>query len=350
MTRTTSALRNWSATAGLATLLVIVLLALLAPVLAPSRPEDTFPNRAFAPPMRIHLRDSSSIRAPFVYRQVLDDRVERRFHEDRTGVLPLRWFAGGQFVSLDRGEPLLLLGGDGFGRDVLSRLLYGARMSLGVTLLGALGALLLGTAIGALAGSLSGRTDAVLMLVADFVLVLPGVYLVLLLRALLPLVLSTLELFWLMAVFFAVAAWPHVARGVRAIVAAERARDYAEAARAAGAGPLRLARHLLPAARGFLLIELVLLIPALLVAEATISFLGLGFPESTPSWGTMLQDAGNISGLLSAPWTLAPAGALFVVVLSVQLAGGTRASENYLFTLTQPMPSVAGASGAVVPR
>ena len=134
-----------------------------------------------------------------------------------------------------------------------------------------------------------------------------------------------------MALLFAAAAWPHVARGVRAIVAVERRRDYAEAARASGAGPVRLARHLLPAARGFLAIELVLLVPALLVAEATISFLGLGFPEPAPSWGTMLQEAGNINGLVSAPWTLAPAVVLFVVVLSVQLVGGASASENYLF-------------------
>ncbi len=345
MTGRTRATRDRGAVVGLAALLIIALMAILAPVLAPHRPGDQFADRAFAPPMRIRVRDNSGFRAPFVYRQTLEDRLERRFREDGTSARPLVWLAGGRLVALDGGEPLLLLGGDALGRDVLSRLLYGARLSLGVTLIGALGALILGAVIGALAGSISGGTDVLLMLVADFVLVLPGVYLVLVLRAMLPQTMSTQEVFWLMALLFAIAAWPHVARGVRAIVAAERRRDYAEAARAAGAGPLRLARHLLPAARGFLLVELVLLVPALLAAEATISFLGLGFPEPAPSWGTMLQEAGSISGLISAPWLLTPAVALFVVVLSVQFAGGARASNNYLFPVKRRMPSVAGGSG-----
>jgi peptide/nickel transport system permease protein len=168
------------------------------------------------------------------------------------------------------------------------------------------------------------------MLVADFVLVLPGAYLILVLRGVLPQVLSSSEVFALMAVLFAIAAWPHVARGVRAIVAVERTREYADAARAAGAGPLRLIRHLLPAARGFLAVEAVLLVPALLVAEATVSYLNLGFPEPDASWGTMLRDAANIRVMAEAPWMLAPAAALFLVVLGVQLVGAARDSATVL--------------------
>jgi peptide/nickel transport system permease protein len=106
---------------------------------------------------------------------------------------------------------------------------------------------------------------------------------------------------------------------VRAIVKSERAREYAEAARAAGAGPWRLVRHLLPAAKGFLAVEIVLLVPALLVAEATISYLGLGFVDAQASWGTMMQDAANGPVLAEAPWMLAPAIAVFIVVLAAQL-------------------------------
>jgi hypothetical protein len=135
------------------------------------------------------------------------------------------------------------------------------------------------------------------MLAADFLLALPGAYLVLVLRGVLPPVLETGEVFVLIAALFALSAWPHAARGVRAIVASERARDYALAARAAGAGPWRLAtRHLLPAARGFLAVEVVLLVPALLVAEATVSYLGLGFSDTQASWGTMMQDAATRPG------------------------------------------------------
>ena len=234
--------------------------------------------------------------------------------------MPIAWFSHGRLVSLaDEREPLLLLGADALGRDILSRLLYGAQLSIGVVLAGVFGALAIGGLAGAIAGSLGGPADSILMLIADFLLVLPGAYLVLVLRSLLPEVLSTTEVFVLMAALFAIAAWPHTARGVRAIVQTERRRDYAEAARAIGAGRFRLARHLLPAASGFLAVEIALLIPALLIAEATLSFLGLGFPEPRPSWGTMLQEAANIRVIDEAPWMLAPAAALFLVVLSVQL-------------------------------
>ena len=176
------------------------------------------------------------------------------------------------------------------------------------------------------------------MLVADFIVVLPGAYLVLVLRGLLPIVLEPDTVFVLMTGLFAVSAWPHVARGVRAIVAAERTRDYAEAARASGAGPLRVAWHLLPAARGFLAVQIVLLVPALLVAEATVSYFGLGFVEPTASWGTMLQDAGNVALMADTPWLLAPAVAIFVVVLSLNLLSGARA-EHALFAESAPISS-----------
>jgi len=136
--------------------------------------------------------------------------------------------------------------------------------------------------------------------------------------------------FSLMAVLFAAAGWPGVARGVRGIVVTERARDYAQAARAIGAGPIRLVRHVLPAAKGFLAVELVLLVPAMLISETTLSFLGLGFPVDRPSWGTMLQGAGNVALLPDAPWLLAPAVMLFVVVLGLQLVLGPRAERTTL--------------------
>jgi peptide/nickel transport system permease protein len=320
-----------SARIGAWVLAAFAALALFAPVIAPNRPGDQFADRAYAPPSRIRFFDSSKFRGPFVYRQVLVDRVQREYREDTHAPVSLRWFADGRLLSTPPEEgPLLLLGGDVIGRDVFSRLVYGARRSLGVVLIGAIGALALGALIGGAAGGLGGTLDAILMLVADFVLVLPGAYLILVLRGVLPQVLSSSEVFALMSVLFAIAAWPHVARGVRAIVAVERTREYADAARASGAGPLRLIRHLLPAARGFLAVEAVLLVPALLVAEVTVSYLNLGFPEPDASWGTMLRDAANIRVMAEAPWMLAPAAALFLVVLGVQLLGAARDSATVL--------------------
>jgi peptide/nickel transport system permease protein len=160
----------------------------------------------------------------------------------------------------------------------------------------------------------------VLSRVSEFVLVLPAIYVALALRAVLPLVLSAGTVFVMLTAIFTLFGWPVVARGVRAIVAAERSREYAIAARAAGAGSARiLVRHLLPAARGYITTQATLLLPAFVLAEATLSFVGLGFPPQTPTWGTMLQEASNVALLESAPWILAPAAAIFVVVLGISL-------------------------------
>jgi peptide/nickel transport system permease protein len=316
---------------GLGLLSVVALLAAFAPLLAPNSPDRQFRDHTYAPPVRVRVFDAAGFRAPFVYRQVREDLLSRRFGEDRSRAWPLRWMTGGHLVSLDsEAGPLLVLGADDRGRDIFSGLLCGARLSLGVRAVGGFGALVVGTLIGGIAGGLGGRLERWLMLVADFVIVLPGAYLVLVLRGAWPGVLGWLQVFGLMAVLFAIAGWPHVARGVRSIVAGERGLDYAEAARAAGAGPWRIVRQLLPAARGFLSVQTVLLVPALLVAEVTISFLGLGFPEPTASWGTMLQDTHNIRVMTEAPWVLAPAVALFVVVLAVQLSvGGPALTDDW---------------------
>ena len=316
---------RWLLRVGMLLLGVIVVIALAAPILAPHDPNQLFADQAYAPPMRVRLRDANGFRAPFMYRLVLEDRLSRRYREDTAAPLPLAWFSRGHLVSLAPSDgPLLLLGGDQLGRDVFSRAVYGARLSLGVTLIGTLGALVLGSLVGGIAGTIGGRVEGGLMLLADFLIVLPGAYLVLVLRGVLPKVLAWYEVFWLMAALFALAAWPHAARGVRAIVASERVKDYAEAARAAGAKSRRLMWQLLPAATGFLIVEFVLLVPALLVAEATVSYLGLGFPDATASWGTMLQDAASGTVLNEAPWMLAPAVAMFLVVFGAQLIGLAR--------------------------
>jgi peptide/nickel transport system permease protein len=146
-------------------------------------------------------------------------------------------------------------------------------------------------------------------------------YVALALRAALPLVLPPATVFALLAAIFGLLGWPIVARGVRAIVVSEREREYVAAGHALGAGPWRmLLRHLLPSARGYLAVQATLLLPAFILAEATLSYVGLGFPDTVPTWGTMLQSAANVSLLGQAPWMLAPAAAIFLVVLGVNLS------------------------------
>lgn len=316
-------------TAGAAIVFFLMLVAAVADAIAVNGPARQFADYVYAPPMPIRFVDrAGNLRRPFVYPLKLESRLERTFVEEREHPMPLRLFAGGLLVSVEGDRsPWFPLGTDALGRDVFSRLAAGARLSLGVALASAAGALLIGALAGALAGFAGGYVDDVVMRVADFIIALPAVYVVLALRAAAPLVLTTAEIFSIMVVVFALVGWPFAARGVRAVIAAERTREYAEAARSIGASGTRLLlRHLLPAATGFLAVQATLLLPAFILAEATLSFAGLGFGEPTASWGVMLQEAGRGRALADAPWLLAPAAAIALLVLGVTLLAGTDTS------------------------
>jgi peptide/nickel transport system permease protein len=306
---------------GWALLAGIAMAAAGAPWLSPNPPNRRFDDLLYAPPTRVHVMQDGP-HAPFIHAWRVASRLERRFEAVRSNRVPLRWFSDGRLVTAgpDEGAPLLLLGADGYGRDIFARLLYGARTTLAVALLAALAATLVGALVGGFAGYLGGWLDGILSRVSEFVLVLPAIYVALALRAVLPLVLPPATVFAMLLVIFTLLGWPIVARGVRAIVLAERRRDYVLAARAAGAGNLRvLVVHLLPAAFGYLTTQATLLVPSFMLAEGTLSYVGLGFPPTHPTWGTMLQDAANVALLGDAPWTLAPAAAIFAVALGVNL-------------------------------
>jgi peptide/nickel transport system permease protein len=298
--------------------------ALGAGVLAPHDPSARYPNLLDAPPTRVQLRDASGQwRAPFVYPWRRVSQLEQTYERDTTRVVPLTWFSAGRVVqsSDDAAAPLLILGADSYGRDLFSRILHGARLSLGLAVVAALGALLLGTLAGGVGGFLGGAPDEALSALSEFVLVLPAIYVALILRSVLPLVLSAGEVFALLAAIFAVIGAPHVARVVRGVVAVERTRDYVAAAQSLGASRRRvLLRHLLPAASGVLAVQTTLLVPAFVVAEATLSYVGLGFPEPSASWGTMLGEAATARAFSDFPWLLTPAVAMFAVVFAINLA------------------------------
>ena len=238
--------------------------------------------------------------------------------------MPIQWFSSGALAQVDESRgPWLLLGGDALGRDIFARVVRGARLSLGVSIMAAAGALLLGALVGALAGFTGGRIDDLLMRAADFVLVLPAIYVVIVLRAAMPLVLSTSQVFWTMVV----RAGPgrlavRGARGaggrggrtgqrVRRSCQGDRGGIVADSATSSAAG-----------LRGFLVVQATLLMPAFILAEATLSFVGFGFAEPTPSWGVMLQGAGQAGTLAEAPWLLSPAAAIVLSVLALYLAAG----------------------------
>jgi peptide/nickel transport system permease protein len=211
---------------------------------------------------------------------------------------------------------VFLLGTDGNGRDVFSRLLYGGRISLFTGLLAAALSLAFGLSAGTLAGYFGGWLDQLLMRGGELVMALPWLYLLLGVRAFLPLHISTLQTLWLLIAIIGCLGWVRPARLIRGVVLSLRERGWVAAARGFGAShPYVIRRHILPFTAGVALTQATVLIPQYILAEVTLSFLGLGIGEPIPSWGNMLSEARQFHALVSHPWLLAPGLATIPILL-----------------------------------
>jgi len=313
--------------------------ALFAPWLAPYDATRQFTDHAYAPPTRVHVWSNGALHPPYFHPTILLDPLQRRFASDRSNPVTLTWFSGGHLFGTPAGKsPFLVLGADAIGRDLFSRLLIAVRHSMAVAAIAVAISLIVGAAAGLVAGYRGGVLDTLLQRLTDLVIVLPSLYVLLALRTVLPADLDVGTVFMLMAVSFGVIGWPVAARGVRAIAERERGRDYVKAAEAAAASPARvMLRHLLPATTGFLQTQALLLLPAFVVLEATMSFAGLGFPDHAPGWGTLLHDASNLAALGGATWLLLPAAGLASLVFGVTLALDAAAPTAELSSLAAGM-------------
>ncbi len=219
---------------------------------------------------------------------------------------PCRWHLFGA-----DGARVYLLGSDGYGRDLFSRILYGGQISLLAGLLGAGLTVFLGAVLGTAAGYYGGWRDELLMRAAELFLALPWLYLLFALRAFLPLAVSPLEAFLLVILVFSAVGWARPARLVRGVVLSVKERDFVRAARGFGAtNSYLLRRHILPETSSVLLTQAAILAPQFVLAEMTLSFLGLGVPEPTPSWGNLLANLQQYNVLVSYWWMYAPAVAI----------------------------------------
>jgi peptide/nickel transport system permease protein len=262
----------------------------------------------YAPPARLRFFDAYGrfYAWPFVYKME-QDYIGGPYSEVTARQYPLQLFRNGHLLSVEAPGDLFLAGTDGLGRDIFSRLLYGGLVSIAAGIAAALVALGLGLAAGIAAGLYGGWTDKVLMRGGELFLALPWLYLLLAARAFLPLHITPLQAFALLVTIIGTVGWVRPARVIRGVVMSVRERPFVEAARGFGASHRYLMRrHILPLTVSVAATQATILIPRFLLAEVTLSFLGLGVGEPVPSWGNLLAEARQFHALVSHPWVMAP--------------------------------------------
>jgi peptide/nickel transport system permease protein len=224
--------------------------------------------------------------------------------------------------GVDSPNRIFLLGSDGYGRDVFSRLLYGSQISLFAGFLATALTLTVGALLGTMAGYYGGWIDAAIMRCVEIFLALPWLYLLFAIRAFLPLHISPSRAFLLLIIVIGAVGWARPARLIRGVVLSGKERGYCLAAKGFGASDFYLMRrHLLPQTYSVLLTQAALLIPQYILAEVTLSFLGLGVGEPVASWGNMLGTLQQYDVLVSYWWMWAPGIAVIPVFFCYQLLG-----------------------------
>ncbi|MGA8011460.1 MAG: ABC transporter permease [Candidatus Acidiferrales bacterium] len=290
----------------------------------------------FAPPTRIHFVDAhGKVHArPFAYGLKTEPAITGSYEPDFEQIYPLEFFATGSpykiaglfpsrrhLIAVQQPGRLFLMGTDGYGRDQLSRFLYGGQISLLAGVLAATISIALGITVGALAGFYGGWIDETLMRGGELFLALPWLYLLFAVRAVMPLRIAGWQVFLLLVGVMGLIGWARPARLIRGVVLSAKERNFVLAARGFGASDAYLlARHVLPQTSGVVLTQIALLIPQYILAEVTLSFLGLGVSEPMPSWGSLLSSLQQYYVLSSYWWMFLPAILLIPVFLLFYMA------------------------------
>lgn len=313
--------------------LSIIIVEFLAPYNLHTRNIDSI----YSPPQSVHLFHEGEFVGPFVYKQnmQLDMTTLRRVYTDTDIVQPLRFFCHGDayrfwgLVETDRhlvcpaeGGDFFLLGTDRLGRDVMSRILYGARISLTIGLLGITTSFVLGIVIGGLAGYRGGVFDLIVQRIIEVLQSIPSIPLWLALAAIMPVTWSPLIIYLGITFILGMLDWTGLARAVRSKLFSLREEDYVLAAQLMGASKTRIiGRHLVPGFMSHLIASATLAIPGMILGETTLSFLGLGLRAPITSWGVLLTEARTVNVIALYPWLLFPVIPVIVVILAFNFLG-----------------------------
>jgi peptide/nickel transport system permease protein len=312
---------------------IIAILAIFAQFISPYGTQDK-EKQQFQPPQPLHFIDENGFRLrPFVYHMEPKRNpltMDMNYIMDKSIKYNVRFFVQGvkyklwgliptnlHLYGVDGGGSIHLFGTDDLGRDVLSRILYGAQISLSVGLVGIFLAFLLGCILGGVSGYFGGTVDTVIQRMIEFLICIPTIPLWLALGAALPPDWPPIRVYFGITVILAIVGWTGLARVVRGKLLELRSEDYVRAAEFMGASELRIiVRHMLPGMTSYLIVSLTLSIPSMILGETALSFLGLGLRPPVVSWGVMLQAAQNVQVLYLHPWILIPALFVIAVVLA----------------------------------
>ncbi len=292
----------------------------------------------YAPPQGLHLFHEGSLVGPFVYPMKFKmnmDTLKREYTTDRSKPERIRFFCSGEtynfwnlfnssfhiFCPPEKGT-MFLLGTDRLGRDMFSRLTYGARISLTIGLVGVTLSYVIGITIGGIAGYYGGLFDSIVQRLTEILRSIPELPLWMALAAALPVTWDPRIIYFGITVILALLDWPSIARAVRSKLFALREEDYVAAAEMMGARPSRvIGRHLVPNFTSHLIASASLTIPSMILAETALSFLGLGLRPPITSWGVLLNEAQNIELVALYPWLLLPMLPVMLIVLAFSFLG-----------------------------